>query len=1315
MQKQSGYNSTPAAVIVRSAALFGVIFQYNLIADELTSTSVFISTTVCAFFAGYALYFNKTKPLHAVITLLLAPFAARMLLALPRLFTAGNLQANIALDSLLLNYDRNNFVLCIPFYYAAITTFFSSLSRRVLRTMTLLDCVIIAVTFSITRSAEIKFYNLSIVPISVFGLLLFLELLAMVISIPKEISIKKKETASAFALLICFMLVSGAILISQSGKGKADNTSAGNKTTDMAGGKGLIRPEVFNFDMTPFLNLNTEVSLGNDLIFIVRKNKNDNHIFMRRFVLSAYNSVKTNDADAGFTRNDIVDEKNQRMEIPVGESSWVIPRYKKRSNLEQEYYIKNIDGSAFLAMNEPVSVIPYKNYDSSSFKSVYAVKSMITDADMPDLYKVSLAYKNDPCFGMTPEEFLWYTAYANSKNGITPTEEKIQQLAERITASCNDNFSKVLTLLGFLTFGEYRYSLKPGIASDGDQLNYFLFESRRGYCSYFAMSFASMLRSLQIPSRVVVGFYLDPLTERLGFYPVRSANAHAWVEVFFPEYGWIEFDPTTQILAEDELDPGTEGASYDNFEQLMKEILENRSKLEAKSKAEEQQENTFLKIIHSTVEKVRSLLFPVILTAVFLSVIIIRFRFYFLSRAGTQARKRTIYLWRHIVFRLRFKGYKKARRQTEYEWILTLPHNELLTKLYDNVSCAKYAPSYTDNNYALFFEDYKRFSAAYKNITRYKIKTLIFALFLTLFLTHDSTRAQEEQKNAEDIYKAAEKAVREEYWEQAVTLFNEGKKNYPEDWRFPEELGDLYSSKGLHRLAKNEYLIAYNIIPDDLYLIYSLAMTCASLNENSEAALYFENYLAINPDNTDVISSLGWLYLKLHRLKEGESLLLSAIENHGADKRLSMTLAIIYSDMLNYEEAEHWYNVSIDTSLKTGTFESLIFASTAYYNYAILESRFYNYNNAYINAQKSLDMANRDTGHMIHGELYLRRLDFSNSFSEYTKAFDMDKHSPLPKVSLAQIYLITGKLEHARLYAEDCLKATNHEWMFRFGMDLDQYARDLHEILYKAYLGLYNCEKFKLSGTIKERWSNFIKKSTYLFRYTIHKKLYEKHSLITAHSYNINEMGGQFVDALIQYYNSFSSYKDRASFYLKLAADYETKLIEKSMPSYLYEEGKLKENAAFLEDAIKNLDAVWERDTIANSLASLYHSAKNKKQKERSWAAAESLYLMNSGALLQNLIRLPVELNVTGGSNSQNRKTMKALSKTGFMPVSARSRYSCRFSLDITIADGAAQGIVLDRISGKSITRTTIPLNDFSRAALSEFANKFSAAVFNVK
>lgn len=90
-----------------------------------------------------------------------------------------------------------------------------------------------------------------------------------------------------------------------------------------------------------------------------------------------------------------------------------------------------------------------------------------------------------------------------------------------------------------------RYSLNIEAPPPGqDVVDYVLFDSRIGYCEYHASAMAVLLRAAGVPSRIVVGYHgvaLDPATQS---YVYRESDAHAWVEAYFPGYGWIPFEPT---------------------------------------------------------------------------------------------------------------------------------------------------------------------------------------------------------------------------------------------------------------------------------------------------------------------------------------------------------------------------------------------------------------------------------------------------------------------------------------------------------------------------------------------------------------------------------------------------------------------------------------------------------------------------------------------------------------------------------------------------------------------------------------------------
>ena len=126
---------------------------------------------------------------------------------------------------------------------------------------------------------------------------------------------------------------------------------------------------------------------------------------------------------------------------------------------------------------------------------------------------------------------------------LPPLDARIPKLAEEITAQAPNNYEKALALERYLST-HFGYTLELPRSLARDPLANFLFERKRGHCEYFASSMAVMLRSLRIPSRIVTGFRGGEFNDLTGQYVVRASDAHSWVEAYFPDSGWISFDPT---------------------------------------------------------------------------------------------------------------------------------------------------------------------------------------------------------------------------------------------------------------------------------------------------------------------------------------------------------------------------------------------------------------------------------------------------------------------------------------------------------------------------------------------------------------------------------------------------------------------------------------------------------------------------------------------------------------------------------------------------------------------------------------------------
>lgn len=99
---------------------------------------------------------------------------------------------------------------------------------------------------------------------------------------------------------------------------------------------------------------------------------------------------------------------------------------------------------------------------------------------------------------------------------------------------------------------KFSYSLDIPDSGEKDPILYFLMESKRGHCEFFASSLALLLRAEGIPTRLINGYRAQEFDMQTNEYVVRESNAHAWVEVMIPEKGWVRFDPTP--AAPDELE-----------------------------------------------------------------------------------------------------------------------------------------------------------------------------------------------------------------------------------------------------------------------------------------------------------------------------------------------------------------------------------------------------------------------------------------------------------------------------------------------------------------------------------------------------------------------------------------------------------------------------------------------------------------------------------------------------------------------------------------------------------------------------------------
>lgn len=161
----------------------------------------------------------------------------------------------------------------------------------------------------------------------------------------------------------------------------------------------------------------------------------------------------------------------------------------------------------------------------------YGATSSVSYADEASLRAAGTAYPG------------WVTdTYLDLPESVTA---RTRQLAADIVAGQPTVYDQVRAVETYLRERITYNENVPAPPESAEPVDYFLFESREGYCVYYASAMAVMLRSQGIPARVAAGFSQGTHDPAIGGYTVLESDAHTWTQVYFPEYGWIDFEPTT--------------------------------------------------------------------------------------------------------------------------------------------------------------------------------------------------------------------------------------------------------------------------------------------------------------------------------------------------------------------------------------------------------------------------------------------------------------------------------------------------------------------------------------------------------------------------------------------------------------------------------------------------------------------------------------------------------------------------------------------------------------------------------------------------
>ncbi|MBB6482027.1 transglutaminase-like domain-containing protein [Spirochaeta isovalerica] len=595
-------------------------------------------------FLAAAYFFSLLLAWSLVRLRLRGAFSFFLLLLWPwliRLFVIAFQQ--ISPSFLQISFDMSFYFTLLPVYLFSLLTWLSLTHRRFGRYEVLVNGIILFVLFRSQGN-----YRVSLVPepfwLAVFALVfLFLELLVLYLAVARERSLLKRgrdvlrETIPFLLVLLPMLFFMLLPLWREYEEGS------------VAGGGGLLKSSLFRFDFSEYIKLETEISMSDDLVLMFRKEGPAERLLLRRYVLSGYEDGQ------GFYRHD-KDKSNPPDKVPTRYTEYEDPAFRNREKVNQELFLVNIDPAAFISLNYPVNVQPVYNWDDSSFVRIYRTEALVNTRPIREI---------DPSVFMAEGDREHYT-YRGSNDAI-------EEMAREITENIPGSLLKTAAIERYF-HENYFYSLKPGVAPDGDQLSWFLEETKKGYCSYFAFSMALMCRSIGIPARVAVGFWVDPDVSVLNFYPVRADQAHAWVEVYFEEYGWMEFDPTSSTMYPGEQYPFA-GFTIDEFSSLIEEILDNE--LIAENLAEpvdNADRNSESGAVGEQILRFFRVYWPFLVASVYISVLLFYHKLYrILYFLQKPVRRKAGHIYRELRHLLSFE--RKPYRETVSDYALRLKKN----------------------------------------------------------------------------------------------------------------------------------------------------------------------------------------------------------------------------------------------------------------------------------------------------------------------------------------------------------------------------------------------------------------------------------------------------------------------------------------------------------------------------------------------------------------------------------------------------------------------------------------------------------------
>lgn len=387
----------------------------------------------------------------------------------------------------------------------------------------------------------------------------------------------------------------------------------------------------------------------------------DNALVKKREIQIKYNNLKTKTFFYPLKMNRYtIFTSYKKLSLDMPQISFKKPRGNGTS-YQVEYFEINLKDNAFANLLMEQDAFTYSNYDgpipSEETKSWINMKSL-NDYGIEDSVYWMETYQNLEARAKMIKEH-----YLDLPNKLP---ERVYQLAQELTKDYSTKYEKLKAIEQYL-ISNYTYTLNAEALPEGkDFADYFLFESKQGYCTYYATAMAVLGRCIGIPTRYVEG-YLGVFNKKDGdMYLVTNSQAHAWAEAYFEGVGWIPFEATapfyenrysTWPTASNSTGNGNTSGNYNypNSEHNLSEnsVTDQEIILE---KEDTKLKGTALLLL---------LIIPLILILLIIYYIILKYRYKTLL-ANSNNNKKVHILFLKILHQLQREGFQLLPQETVY-------------------------------------------------------------------------------------------------------------------------------------------------------------------------------------------------------------------------------------------------------------------------------------------------------------------------------------------------------------------------------------------------------------------------------------------------------------------------------------------------------------------------------------------------------------------------------------------------------------------------------------------------------------------------